>query len=399
MSLSVSTRDSLLQESPIRKLAPYADDAKSRGLKVYHLNIGQPDIKTPAVMREAYRNVPDVVAYGPSAGVASYRKKLAESFRGRGLDITSDNVFITTGGSEAIIFSFLAALSPGDEVIIPEPYYTNYNGFAAMAGVKVVPVTTRIEDGFQLPPIGDFRKVLTEKTKAVLFSNPGNPTGAVFSRESLEELVDFAVENDLYIFSDEAYREFTYGEKNAVSILEFEKAVENAVLIDSVSKRYSACGARIGWIVSRNTRFLEVVLKLGQARLCPPTIDQIAAEAAVDTPSSYFDEVNSEYKRRRDFAFDAVSSIPGVTVKKPEGAFYMIARLPVEDTDHFAQWLLSDFSYKGATTMVAPAAGFYATEGMGKDQIRLAYVLDIEDLRSAIEILEKGLSRYQELFT
>jgi len=350
-------------------------------------------------MRDAYRNVPDVVAYGPSAGMTSYRKKLAESFRRRGLDITSDNVFITTGGSEAIIFSFLAALSPGDEVIIPEPYYTNYNGFAAMAGVKVVPVTTRIEDGFQLPPIGDFRKVLTEKTKAVLFSNPGNPTGAVFSRESLGELVDFAVENDLYIFSDEAYREFTYGEKNAVSILEFGKASENAVMIDSVSKRYSACGARIGCIVSGNTRFLDVVLKLGQARLCPPTIDQIAAEAAVDTPSSYFEEVNGEYKRRRDFAFDAVSSIPGVTVKKPEGAFYMIARLPVEDTDHFAQWLLSDFSYKGATTMVAPAAGFYATEGMGKDQIRLAYVLDIEDLRSAIEILEKGLFRYQELFT
>ncbi len=398
MSLQVSSRNKFLQESPIRKLVPFADEAKSRGIKVYHLNIGQPDIKTPEGMRNAYRNIPGTVAYGPSSGLASYREKLAGYYRGKGIDITADEVFITTGGSEAIIFSFMAALSPGDEVIIPEPFYTNYNGFAVMAGVKVVPVTTKIKDGFHLPSIEEFEKVRTDRTRAVLFSNPGNPTGAVFSREELEALIGFAKKHDLYIISDEAYREFTYGERKAVSILEFDDIAEHAVLIDSVSKRYSACGARIGTIISRNKKILEVVLKFGQARLCPPTIDQIAAEAAVDTPDDYFKEVNEEYKKRRDFAFNALSSIPGVTVRKPEGAFYMIVQLPVKDADHFARWLLSDFSLNGATTMVAPAEGFYATEGLGKNQIRLAYVLNINDLKAAVSILNEGLKKYQELF-
>lgn len=398
MSLQVSSRNKFLQESPIRKLVPFADEAKSRGIKVYHLNIGQPDIKTPEGMRNAYRNIPGTVAYGPSAGLASYREKLAGYYRGKGINITADEVFITTGGSEAIIFSFMAALSPGDEVIIPEPFYTNYNGFAVMAGVKVVPVTTKIKDGFHLPSIEEFEKVRTDRTRAVLFSNPGNPTGAVFSREELEALIGFAKKHDLYIISDEAYREFTYGERKAVSILEFDDIAEHAVLIDSVSKRYSACGARIGTIISRNKKILEVVLKFGQARLCPPTIDQIAAEAAVDTPDDYFKEVNEEYKKRRDFAFNALSSIPGVTVRKPEGAFYMIVQLPVKDADHFARWLLSDFSLNGATTMVAPAEGFYATEGLGKNQIRLAYVLNINDLKAAVSILNEGLKKYQELF-
>ena len=398
MSLQVSSRNSSLQESPIRKLAPFADEAKKEGVKVYHLNIGQPDIKTPSGMRKAYQNIPEVVAYGPSAGLYSYRTKLAEYYRTRGIPVGADNIFITTGGSEAIIFSLMAALSPGDEVIIPEPFYTNYNGFAVMAGVNVVPVTTRIEDGFQLPPMEEFEKVRTDKTRAILFSNPGNPTGAVFSRERLDGLIAFAKKHDLYIFSDEAYREFTYGERKAHSILEFDGIEEHAVLIDSVSKRYSACGARVGTLITRNKKLLEVVLKLGQARLCPPTIDQMAAEAAVDTPASYFDEVNSEYRKRRDFAFDAVSAIPGVLVKKPEGAFYMIIQLPIADADHFARWMLTDFRFGGATTMVAPAAGFYATEGLGKNQVRLAYVLAVEDLKPAIRILEEGLKKYQELF-
>jgi len=397
MSLPVSLRNNFLQESPIRKLVPFADKAKKDGVKVYHLNIGQPDIRTPEGMRKAYKNIPEVVAYGPSAGLTSYRDKLAENYRIRGIKINTDNVFITTGGSEAIIFSFMAALSPGDEVIIPEPFYTNYNGFAAMAGVRVVPVTTRIEDGFQLPSIKEFEKVRTDKTRAILFSNPGNPTGAVFSRERLNDLIDFAKKYNLYIFSDEAYREFTYGERKAISILEFEGIEENAILIDSVSKRYSACGARVGYLISRNKKFLDVVLKLGQARLCPPTVDQMAAEEAVDTPSSYFEEVNKEYKKRRDFAFTALSDIPGVTVKKPEGAFYIIAQLPVKDSDHFARWMLTDFRFQGATTMVAPAAGFYATEGLGKNQIRLAYVLNVDDLRPAIAILKEGLKKYLEI--
>ncbi|RKX93604.1 MAG: pyridoxal phosphate-dependent aminotransferase, partial [Spirochaetes bacterium] len=352
MSLQISNRNNMMQESPIRKLAPFADRAKEKGIKVYHLNIGQPDIKTPEGMRAAYRETPEIVAYGPSAGLASYRKKLAGYYQGRGIAVSNDDVFITTGGSEAIIFSFLAALSPGDEVIVPEPFYTNYNGFAVMAGVTIVPITTTIENGFHLPAIEDFEKVRTEKTRAVLFSNPGNPTGAVFTRKALEELAEFARRYNLYIISDEAYREFTYGERQAVSILELSGLEENAILIDSVSKRYSACGARVGTLITRNTKLMEVVLKFGQARLCPPTIDQMAAEAAVDTPDDYFKEVNAEYKKRRDFAFQALSEIPGVTVKKPEGAFYIIAQLPVRDADHFAKWMLSNFSLNGATTMV-----------------------------------------------
>ena len=394
MSLQISNRNNMMQESPIRKLAPYADSAKERGIKVYHLNIGQPDIKTPEGMRAAYRETPEIVAYGPSSGLASYRKKLAGYYQGRGIAVSNDDVFITTGGSEAIIFSFLAALSPGDEVIVPEPFYTNYNGFAVMAGVTIVPITTTIENGFHLPAIEDFEKVRTEKTRAVLFSNPGNPTGAVFTRKALEELAEFARRYNLYIISDEAYREFTYGERQAVSILELSGLEENAILIDSVSKRYSACGARVGTLITRNTKLMEVVLKFGQARLCPPTIDQMAAEAAVDTPDDYFKEVNAEYKKRRDFAFQALSEIPGVTVKKPEGAFYIIAQLPVRDADHFAKWMLSNFSLNGATTMVAPAGGFYATKGLGKNQIRIAYVLNTGDLKNAIEILKEGLKKY-----
>ncbi len=392
--MKISTRDLTMQESPIRKLAPYADNAKKEGAKVYHLNIGQPDIKTPEAMLKAYSEVPDVIAYGPSNGLEEYREKLAQYYSDIGKDIGSENVFVTTGGSEAIIFTLLSALSPGDEVMIPEPFYTNYNGFAAMAGVSVVPVTTTIEDGFHLPSIEVFEKKLTDRTRAIMFSNPGNPTGTVFSIEELEGLVAFAKKNDLYLISDEAYREFTYGEGKAVSIMEFEGIDENAILIDSVSKRYSACGARIGWIITRNTKLLNLILKFGQARLCPPTVDQLAALAAMDTPRSYFDEVIREYKGRRDFAYEELVNIPGVVAKKPEGAFYMVVALPVRDADDFAKWLLSDFRIDGETTMVAPAEGFYSTSGLGQNQIRLAYVLNKDDLRKAINIIREGLKVY-----
>ena len=392
--MKISNRNLEMQESPIRKLAPYADNAKKEGVKVYHLNIGQPDIKTPEIMQQAYKNVPDIIAYGPSNGFASYREKLADSYNSICPDITADNIFITTGGSEAIIFTLMAALSPGDEILIPEPFYTNYNGFASMAGVNIVPVTTKIDNGFHLPSIETFKEKLNSKTRAVMFSNPGNPTGVVFSREELEELISFAKKHNLYIISDEAYREFTYGERKAISIMEFDNIEENAILIDSVSKRYSACGARIGWIITKNMKLQNLILKFGQARLCPPTVDQLAASAAIDTPLSYFENVIREYKDRRDFAFKELSSIPGVLAKKPEGAFYMILELPVKDTDDFAKWLLSDYRLNGATTMVAPAGGFYSTPGLGKNQIRLAYVLNKDDLKIAINILKEALKVY-----
>ncbi len=392
--MKISNRNVKMQESPIRKLAPYADTAKKEGVKVYHLNIGQPDIKTPKIMQDAYKNVPEIIAYGPSNGLASYREKLAESYNSICPDITADNIFITTGGSEAIIFTLMAALSPGDEVLIPEPFYTNYNGFASMAEVSIVPVTTKISDGFHLPPMEAFKEKLNGKTRAVMFSNPGNPTGVVFSREELEELISFAKKYNLYIISDEAYREFTYGERKAISIMEFDDIEANAILIDSVSKRYSACGARIGWIITRNKDLQNLILKFGQARLCPPTVDQLAASAAIDTPLSYFENVIEEYKDRRDLAFKELSSIPGVIVKKPEGAFYMILELPVENADDFAKWLLSDYRLNGETTMVAPAGGFYSTPGLGKNQIRLAYVLNKDDLKIAINILKEALKVY-----
>lgn len=394
--LTLSSRNAIMQESPIRKLAPFAVKAKNEGVHVYHLNIGQPDINTPQVMIDAYHNIPPVIEYGPSEGLLSYRKKLADYYCKVNINVDESNIFITTGGSEAIIFTLLSALSPGDEVIIPEPFYTNYNGFAVMAGVKVVPVTTKIENGFDLPQISEFKAKMTVRTKAIVICNPGNPTGAVFSRERLQELVDFARENNLYVISDEVYREFTYDCK-ATSILQFDNFEENGVLIDSTSKRYSACGSRVGCLVTRNKELLKLVLKFGQARLCPPSVDQQAAEAAIDTPDSYFEEVQKEYIKRRNFAYEELSKIPGVVVPMPKGAFYMIVGLPVDDADHFAKWLLSDFRYNNSTTMVAPASGFYATEGLGKNQIRIAYVLNTADLKNAIEIIKLGLEKYNSL--
>ncbi len=392
--LTLSSRNEIMQSSPIRKLAPYAVKAKNEGVHVYHLNIGQPDIKTSPDMIEAYHNIPPVIEYGPSEGILSYRKKLVQYYKKVNIDVDESNIFITTGGSEAIIFTLLSALSPGEEVIIPEPFYTNYNGFAVMAGVKVVPITTNIDNGFDLPSISEFESRLTTKTKAIVICNPGNPTGAVFSRERLQELVDFARKHNLYIISDEVYREFTY-DCRATSILQFEDFEENAVMIDSTSKRYSACGSRIGNIVTRNKELLALILKFGQARLCPPSVDQQAAEAAVDTPDSYFSEVITEYTKRRNTAYRELSAIPGVTVPMPKGAFYMVVGLPVDDADDFARWLLSDFRHNNETAMVAPASGFYATPGLGKNQIRIAYVLKEEDIVKAVNIIRLGLEEYK----
>ncbi|HQO08565.1 MAG TPA: pyridoxal phosphate-dependent aminotransferase [Clostridiales bacterium] len=393
--LKISSRNEIMQASPIRKLAPLAVKAKAEGVHVYHLNIGQPDIKTSQKMIDAYHNIPEVIEYGPSEGLHSYRKKLVQYYKKMKIDVNESNIFITTGGSEAIIFTLLSALSPGDEVIIPEPFYTNYNGFAVMAGVNVVPVTTNIENGFDLPDMKEFKAKLTPRTKAIVICNPGNPTGAVFKKERLQELVDFARKHDLYVISDEVYREFTYDCK-ATSILQFDDFEENAVMIDSTSKRYSACGSRVGCIVTRNKELLGLVLKFGQARLCPPSVDQQAAEAAVDTPDSYFEEVHKEYTKRRNVAYKELKKIPGAEVPMPMGAFYMVVGLPIDDADDFAKWLLTDFRHNKETTMVAPASGFYATPGLGKNQIRIAYVLKEADLIKAINILKIGLEEYKK---
>jgi aspartate aminotransferase len=396
-SLHLSNRNSTIQASPIRKLAPYAVAAKAEGVHVYHLNIGQPDIHTPELMLEAYKHVPDIIAYGPSDGLASYRQRLCRYYREWDIDVEPDQIFITTGGSEALIFAFMAVTSPGDELIVTEPFYTNYASFAVMAGASIVPVTARIEDGFHLPPIEAFEKVLSPKSRAIIITSPGNPTGAIFSRERLEELADFARRHNLYIISDEVYREFVYGSEKASGILSIPGLEEHAIMVDSVSKRFSACGARVGALVTRNRSVYDLVMKFGQARLCPPTVEQMAAEKALDTPPEYLQSVIEEYRLRRDLAFDELLKIDGVVVKKPEGAFYLIVQLPVADSEDFALWMLRDFRYQGATVMVAPAAGFYATPGLGKNQIRLAYVLNREDLEKAITIIREALARYREL--
>jgi aspartate aminotransferase len=395
--LKLSDRENLMQASPIRKLAPYANCAKEEGVKIYHLNIGQPDIETPELMLNSYREVPTVIEYGPSEGLASYREKLAQYYTDLGINLTKENIFVTTGGSEAIVFTLLAALSAGDEIIIPEPFYTNYNGFSVMAGVNVKAVTTKIENGFDLPPIDEFKKQMTDKTRAIVICNPGNPTGTVFSKERLAELVDFCRENNLYLISDEVYREFAYDGKKATSILEFDNFEENAIVIDSISKRYSACGSRVGNIATRNTELLNLVLKFGQARLCPPTIDQMAAEAAYNSPKEYLEGINKEYEARRDISYNMLKAIDGLEVPKPQGAFYMTIGLPVADAEDFAIWLLKEFRLNGETVMVAPAAGFYATEGLGKNQIRIAYILNGDDLKKAYTILEAALKEYKSI--
>lgn len=394
---SISDRGISMPESPIRKLVPFAEAAKARGLEVYHLNIGQPDIESPAVALDKIRNLSDkVIEYSHSAGNESYRNGLAAYYQSVGIDVSHEEILVTTAGSEAIIFGLMSCLNPGDEVIIPEPFYTNYNGFATMSGVKVSPITAQIDDGFSLPSIEEFEKSITENTKAIMLCNPNNPTGYLYSQNELESLRELVLKHDLYLFADEVYREFCYDGKEHFSAMNLEGLDEHVVLIDSVSKRYSMCGARVGTIVSRNKALMSTVLKYAQARLSPPSFGQIAAEAALATPASYFAEVKKEYVKRRDLVVEALNKIEGVFCPNPSGAFYVIARLPIDDCDKFCQWLLEEFSHEGKTVMMAPASGFYATSGLGKDEVRIAYVLNTDSLSSAITALEIALKEYPE---
>lgn len=391
----ISKKGRNMPNSPIRKLVPYALMAKEKGIKVYHLNIGQPDIKTPEVALNAIRNYDEkIIAYSESAGNLPYRKKLSKQYKENGINLSTKHILITTGGSEAILFALNSCCDAGDEIIIPEPFYANYNGFATIAGVKIVPVTSSIETDFALPPIEEFEKLITKKTKAILICNPNNPTGYLYSDEELEKLRKLVLKYDLYLFSDEVYREFCYGDNQHKSILQLEGLEENTVVFDSVSKRYSECGLRIGTLITRNKALKKTALKFGQARLCPPGLGQIVAEASLDTPQSYFDEVYEEYLSRRDFMVEALNQMEGVYCPTPKGAFYSIVRLPIDDCDRFAQWLLEDFSYKGQTVMVAPASGFYATKGLGKNEVRIAYVLKKEELAKAMKVLEEALKVY-----
>ena len=380
--------------SPIRKLVPFAEAAKKRGTKVYHLNIGQPDIETPHEIIDAVRNLDfKVLEYSHSAGNESYRKKLTQYYKSVGINVTPEEIIITTGGSEAILFGFMSCLDAGDEVIIPEPFYANYNGFAVAAGVKVVPITSSIETGFALPPIDDFEKAITSKTKAIVICNPNNPTGYLYSREEMETLKRIIIEHNLYLFSDEAYREFCYTGVH-ISAMKLEGAEQNVILMDTVSKRYSACGARIGAFVTKNKEVYNAAMKFAQARLSPPSLGQILGEAAIDLPSSYFDVPKAEYKSRRDTLVKRLNSMPGVFCPNPGGAFYAIARLPIDDADRFCQWLLESFSYEGQTLMLAPATGFYGTAGLGKNEVRIAYVLNLQSINNAMDCLQIALEEY-----
>ncbi|MES2703112.1 MAG: pyridoxal phosphate-dependent aminotransferase [Bacteroidota bacterium] len=393
----ISSRGAQMPPSPIRKLVPFADAAKKRGTKVYHLNIGQPDIETPAQILDAVRNTDmKVLEYSPSPGFESYRKKLAEYYKRNDIDVSPSHIIVTTGGSEAISFAIMSCMDPGDEIIIPEPFYANYNGFSTSAGVKVVPIPSGIETGFALPPIEDFEKAVTPRTKAIMICNPNNPTGYLYSAEELNVLKEICLKHDLFLFSDEAYREFCYDGRKHISALSLPGLENNAILLDTISKRYSACGGRIGAFVTRNQAVLDAAMKFAQARLSPPTFAQILGEAAVDLPDDYFNEVHAEYTSRRDLLVKRLSAMQGVTCPTPGGAFYAIAQLPVADSEKFCQWLLESFSHNGATVMMAPAAGFYATKGQGKSEVRLAYVLNNDDINGAMDCLEEALKQYKD---
>jgi aspartate aminotransferase len=391
----VSNKGNQMPESPIRKLVPYADIAKKKGNKVYHLNIGQPDIKSPEVAMNSIKNLDiKVLEYSHSAGFESYRTKLSEYYKKTGLPIDVADIIITTGGSEALLFAMGSTMDFGDELIIPEPFYANYIGFSTASGVKVVPVISTIETGFALPPIADFEKLITPKTKAILICNPGNPTGYLYSKEEMTQLAELVKKHDLFLIADEVYREFTYDGDIHYSVMNIPGLEENAIMIDSVSKRYSMCGARIGCIVSKNKELMATAMKFAQARLSPPTFAQIASEAALDTPQSYFDEVITEYRDRRDTLVEELNKIEGVKVSKPKGAFYCIAQLPIDNADTFAQWMLESYDLNKETVMVAPAAGFYSTPGVGLNEVRIAYVLKKSDLIRSVEILKDAISVY-----
>ena len=391
----ISLKGNTMPSSPIRKLVPYAEIAKKAGRKIYHLNIGQPDIETPQIMLDAIRNADiKVLEYSHSAGFEPYRKKLADYYKSFSINIDASDIIITTGGSEAIQIAMMTCFNPGDEIIIPEPFYANYNGFSCAADVIVKPVKSFIETGFALPPISEFEKLITPKTKGIMICNPGNPTGYLYSRKELELLKELVIKYDLFLLSDEVYREFCYDGKEYVSVMHLQGIDNNVILLDSISKRYSACGARIGALISKNKEVMTAAMKFAQARLSPPTFGQIGAEAALNTPKEYFIKVQKEYVERRDFLIEALNKIEGVFCPKPSGAFYCIARLPIDNSDKFCQWLLESFEYEGETVMLAPATGFYSTPGSGTNEVRLAYVLKIEDLKKAMICLERALKVY-----
>ena len=395
---NISNKGFNMPESPIRKLVPFAENAKRKGKKVYHLNIGQPDIQTPSVALEAIKNFDDnVVEYSHSAGFESYRKGLALYYQSLDIDVSYNDLMVTTGGSEALLFALNSCLDAGDEIIIPEPFYANYNGFSISAGITVKPISTSIDNGFALPPIEDFVKLITPKTKAILICNPGNPTGYLYSQKELELLRDVVTKYNLFLFADEVYREFCYDGNSHCSVLSLDGLEKHAVVIDSTSKRYSMCGIRVGCIVSKNPEVINTALKFAQARLSPPTFGQVAGEAALSTPKSYFEDVINEYVARRDLLVNGLNKIDGVICPKPKGAFYAIAQLPVDNAEKFAQWLLEEFDYQNETLMVAPAAGFYSTEGEGNNQVRIAYVLNQDSLKRAIKCLEEALIQYPGL--
>jgi aspartate aminotransferase len=392
---SISEKGKMMPASPIRKLVPYAEEAKKKGIKVYHLNIGQPDIPTPEVALNAIRNIQlKVLEYSHSAGNESYRRKLAGFYTKHGINIDHTELLVTTGGSEAILFAMMTCMDPGDEVIIPEPFYANYNGFATAAGVKIVTVTSYISDDFALPPIAEIEKKITPRTKAIIVCNPNNPTGYLYSKEELLQLREIVLRHDLYLFSDEAYREFCYDGCGHFSAMQLEGIEQNVVMVDSVSKRYSECGVRIGALISKNKDIISTALKFAQARLSPPGLGQIAAEASIETPPEYFSEVNREYTARRDFMVDALNRMPGVYCPKPKGAFYTVVKLPIDDCDRFARWLLEEFNFNNQTVMVAPASGFYSDPSSGKNEVRIAYVLKTEDLKNAMIVLSEALRVY-----
>ncbi|MBQ1969688.1 MAG: pyridoxal phosphate-dependent aminotransferase [Paludibacteraceae bacterium] len=390
-----SVRGQIMPESPIRKLVPLSDKAKERGVKVYHLNIGQPDLKTPKVALEAIKNIDRaILEYSPSNGIKSLRLKLAEYYRKFNINVTENDIIVTSGGSEAVNFAFMACLDPGDEIIVPEPAYANYTAFAIAAGAVVKPVVSTIEEGFALPPIEKFEDLITPRTKGILICNPNNPTGYLYTREELNKIRDLVKKYDLYLFSDEVYREFCYTGAPYISAFHLDGIENNVILFDSVSKRYSECGIRVGALVTKNKEVWKSVMKFCQARLSPPLIGQIIAEASVDTPQEYMLEMYNEYVERRKFLIDGLNRIPGVYSPIPMGAFYTVAKLPIDDADKFCAWLLSEFEYEGQTVMMAPASGFYTTNELGKDEVRLAYVLEKEDLAKALFVLKKALEVY-----
>ena len=393
--MQLSNRALNIQASPIRKLVPLANAAKAAGKHVYHLNIGQPDIETPKEMMKVYAEFDQkILAYGPSQGLEFYRKNLVEYYSRYDIELNEDEIIVTTAGSEACFFAMLAVCNTGDEIIIPEPFYTNYNGFAAWAGVKITPLTTHADNGFALPDNKQIEKLISNNTKAIMICNPGNPTGAVYNKDELLRLAELTKKHDIFLISDEVYREFVYDGDSHTSILSLPDINDRAIVVDSISKRYSACGARIGCIITHNQLLLGALIKFAQARLCPPTLEQYAANACIDLQEEYFDGILTEYQSRRDLVFDALKKIDDVICVKPKGAFYIIAKLPVDDAEHFVKWLLTEYSVNNETVMVAPAAGFYATPGFGKNEIRIAYILNKSDLKKAMEIFSSGLIEY-----